>query len=225
MNGQRSNEQIARMAVIGGGGAIIVGLVLPWFGSDGFSVSGFEANRRTDIALALLGVVAAALGAISLRDPQNRAALPIAGLAGALGVGLMLRLPLEGLGGPSVGALPSPAIPLGDYAIGYWLSLLGAVAIVAGGVVATLAWASGPGAPDGASTPGSAAARAEAGLSDTMQGAIFLVVGVIMLVLFGGPPQLVGGALQGILILGGLALTIVGIVRLVRGRRGAGEQS
>jgi hypothetical protein len=65
-----------------GGFALIVSLLLPWYGADSGSVSGFEAFAVIDVLLTLIGLLALALAVLQVT--QDGPAKPVA--AGVLSV-------------------------------------------------------------------------------------------------------------------------------------------
>jgi hypothetical protein len=121
----RAGELIAAS----GGSALFVSLFLPWYrgGGHGPDITAWDALAVDDVILALIGV--AAVGLLFVTAVQRVPAVPIAmdSLVTLLGlVGLVLVL-------VRVAWLPDVA---NARAWALWLGLVGAAAIVAGGLIA-----------------------------------------------------------------------------------------
>lgn len=143
---------LAWRIVAGGGVAILLGLILPWyrvkaeFGGQSLTAtaSGFEAFGLIDILLLVIGVAAIAVAAIHITQGSSaRSALPpvlplaLAGLA-ALGwllvIYRMLNLPGDASGIDAGGV----DVTFGR-GIGAWLDYAGALAVAAGAFAASRA--------------------------------------------------------------------------------------
>jgi hypothetical protein len=109
-----------------GGLALAVSTFLDWYDFLGAGVSAWDALRRTDVAIFVAGVVAAASGAwLGFGDvgPERRVVAPLGAAAGVLGaVAVIVRM----------------ASPPGDLSLeaGIYIALVAAVLAAIGGILA-----------------------------------------------------------------------------------------
>jgi hypothetical protein len=119
-----------------GGLALAVSTFLDWYDFLGVGVSAWDALRRTDVAIFVAGVVAAASGAwLGFGDvgPERRVVAPLGAAAGVLGaVAVIVRM----------------ASPPGDLSLeaGIYIALVAAVLAAIGGILA-VSRAGGPTRP------------------------------------------------------------------------------
>jgi hypothetical protein len=116
--------EVARYVAIGGGALILISLFLPWI-DEGFSgsQSGFEIFGKYDVFIAVLAAVAITLAVVDW-FVKWRGLLP---MVAALGAFL--------LADPVVTLLE---FSLDGHGIGYWLHVIGAVALTSAGLMALI---------------------------------------------------------------------------------------
>ena len=134
-----SADGAARVGVwllVAGGLALAVSTFLDWYDFLGSGVSAWDALRRTDVAVFVAGLVAAASGAwLGFGDvgPERRVVAPLGAAAGVLGaVAVIVRM----------------ASPPGDLSLeaGIYIALVAAVLAAIGGILA-VSRAGGPARP------------------------------------------------------------------------------
>jgi uncharacterized membrane protein len=115
----------AEWIAVGGGAALIVSLLLPWYDAPTEPLTGFEALTVIDVLLVLVALLALALGVLQATHdtpakPVGAAVLTV--VIGALGVLLvvfrLIDAPADGLevrGGAWLGLVAAVAIPVGGW--------------------------------------------------------------------------------------------------------------
>lgn len=118
--------RIGELMLCAAGGALIASLFLPWYGTAGGTLTGFQSLTLLDLVLALIGL--AALSLLPITAGQRVPAVPIALEALVTGAGivavLLVLFRILWLPGEADGR---------EWAL--WLALAGAAGIVAGGLV------------------------------------------------------------------------------------------